>query len=51
MLDVPAILSTGNGFTVIVTAALLVLVHPVSVLVPVTEYVAVTVGEKAAPLV
>jgi hypothetical protein len=40
---------TGNGFTVTLTNALFVLVHPVTVLVPVTEYEFVVVGEKATP--
>ena len=40
--------TTGNGFTVTILVA--VLLQPL-LLVPVTVYVAVTVGENATPLV
>ena len=45
-----AIEIAGKAYTVTVTAATLVLVHP-AVLVPVTEYDPVAVGVNGAPLV
>ena len=50
IVPVPEIVKVGNGLTVTVRAATLVLVQP-AVLVPVTVYEAVLVGEKATALV
>ena len=42
---------TGNGFTVVATVTGTAFEHPVSVLVPITEYTVLAGGIKATPLV